>query len=226
MASNGVRFGSIHSFNDLELMLAPFAIPPAEPKLNLLDIPAGDGTLDLTEALGEVKYYDREFIMKFTVNPHSEMTFDEKVTQVSNALNGKEFEITFDRDSDWFWEGRCVVNEHVQNKLIQEITIKAIVKPYKMKKEWTECNGTIKENESSCTVSVENSRKTVVPYMSAGGASYIHFNFEGKAYEFNNNATQIYPEIQLKEGMNEFTFFRTLGSGKQFITILYREGAL
>lgn len=226
MANKGVRFGSIHSWDTLRLILMPFAIPPAEPKMTFLDIPAGDGTLDLTEALGEVKYKDREFVMKFTVDPQSDMTFDEKLTQVSNALNGRAFEIIFDRDSDWLWEGRCIVNEHAQSKVLQEITIKAIVKPYKLKREWTECSGTIQENESSCTVSVENSRKTVVPHMSAGGASNIHFNFEGKAYEFNNLVTQIYPEIQLKEGTNKFTFFRTVGNGKQHFTILYREGAL
>lgn len=225
MTDKGVRFGDIHSFRDLDLILSPFAIPPAEPKINLLDIPAGDGSLDLTEALGEVKYNDREFVMKFTVNPLSEMTFDEKVTQVANALNGKEFEIYFDRDPKWFWEGRCIVSEHAQNKVIQEITIKAIVRPYKTKETWTQHSCMIQEGEAYCITAVENNRKTVVPQIS-GGQAYIKFAFEDKEYTFENLVTNIYPEIQLKEGTNEFIFYRTRENGQQLINITFREGAL
>lgn len=226
MANKGVIFGSIHSWNDLELILAPFVIPPAKPKINLLDIPAGDGSLDLTEALGEVKYEDREFAMKFTVDPNSDMTFDEKLTQVSNALNGRAFEIILDRDPDWFWQGRCIVDDNAQSKVLQEITIKAIVRPYKLKRNWTEYSFTIQESESSKTVSIENSRKTVVPYITIDRGTVLSFNFEGKAYQFDSLTQNRFPEIQLKEGANEFTFFKTVSSGAQRIEFNYREGAL
>ena len=191
----------------------------------MLDIPAGDGSLDLTEALGEIKYNDREFLFKFTVNPLSEMTFDEKITQVSNALNGKACDIILDRDPDWVWEGRCIVNEHLQDKMINQIVIKAIVRPYKLKRNWTEVEGTIQENEGSVTLTLENSRKTVVPWMMIN-SGILHFNFEGKAYEATNPAIHIFPEVQLKEGTNSITFFRTVSSGAQYIDINYREGAL
>ena len=108
----GVSFDNIHSYLDLNLHLAPFVPTPARPKTNYVNLNGGDGSIDLTEAHGEVKYSDREFPIIFTIDPSETMTFDEKVSQVSNALNGKRCKIVFDRDSEYFWEGRCIVDEY------------------------------------------------------------------------------------------------------------------
>ena len=217
MISKGVQFGDIHSYDDLDLLFAPFVIPPAIPKTNLLDIPAGDGSLDLTEALGEVRFNDREFIMKFTVNPHSEMTFDEKVMQVSNLLNGKEMNITLDRDSDWYWQGRCVVNEHSQNKTLNQITIKAIVRPYKLKQVVTTKVFTLSSTPKS--IILTNNRKTVMPeiHCTADGTKII----VGSATYVLAAGTHSLLEIMFTEGNNELTI-----SGTGTITFRYQEGAL
>ena len=217
MISKGVQFGDIHSYDDLDLLFAPFVIPPAIPKTNLLDIPAGDGSLDLTEALDEVRFNDREFIMKFTVNSLSTMTFDEKVMQVSNLLNGKEFKITFDRDSDWYWQGRCVVNEHLQNKTINQITIKAIVRPYKLKQAVTTNVFTLSSTPKS--IMLTNNRKTVMPEIyctedkckiTVGSATYVL-----------QKGSQSLLEIMFTEGKNELII-----SGSGTMTFRYQEGAL
>lgn len=225
MISRGIRFGSIHSYDDLDLILAPFTIPPAIPKTNLLDIPAGDGTLDLTEALGDIRYYDREFVFKFTVNPLSKMTFDEKITQVSNALNGKAFNITLDRDPDWYWEGRCVINEHLQDKMIGQIVIKAIVRPYKLRPEIT--THTLKFNSWDTTVTVmNNGRKAVVPEFHCENIP-LEFTFEGIRYKVDKYSTHIIPDFQLKEGANEIILHEFTGyGGHPNMRLEFREGAL
>lgn len=217
MINRGIQFGDIHSYDNLDLILAPFVIPPAIPKTNLLDIPAGDGSLDLTEALGEVRYKDREFIMKFTVNPLSEMSFDEKVMQVSNLLNGKAFNITLDRDSDWYWQGRCVVNEHLQNKTINQITIKAIVRPYKLKK--TVTTKVVTLSSAAQTVTLTNSRRTVMPEIicSNAGAKIT----VGSATYVLVAGSQSLLEIMLTEGNNTFTV-----SGSGTMIFKYQEGVL
>lgn len=217
MISKGVQFGDIHSYDDLDLLFAPFVIPPAIPKTNLLDIPAGDGSLDLTEALGEVRYNDREFLLKFTVNPLSEMTFDEKVMQVSNLLNGKALNITFDRDADWYWQGRCVVNEHLQNKTINQITIKVIVRPYKLKQAVTEVAFAL--SSTAKTVTLTNNRKTVMPEIicSAAGAKIT----VGSATYVLASGSQSLLEIMFTEGENKVTI-----SGSGTMTFKYQEGAL
>lgn len=133
----GIYFDDIHSFYDLNLILAPFVPVPATAKTNYIEITGGDGSLDLSEALGEIKYKARDFTFTFTINPLDAMTFDEKVSQVSNALNGKRCKITLDRDPDYYWEGRCTVDKYAQDKNLKQISVKATVKPYKLKQNET-----------------------------------------------------------------------------------------
>lgn len=222
--ARGVKFGNIHSYNTLELILMPFAIPPAEPKINLLDIPGGDGSIDLTEALGGVKFKDREFVMKFTVDPRSDMTFDEKVTQVANRLNGRAFKIIFDRDSDYYWEGRCIVSEHAQSKVLQEITIKAIVRPYKMKTEETVVEFDLSSDWKLVTLS-NNGRKTVVPTITCTN--------DGTEVTYNNSELDISVSDTFDAGVHKDPYIQ-LPSGASLIyiagtgtiTFSYREGVL
>ena len=56
---NGIKFDDIHSFYDLNLVLSQVDIPPATAKTSFVDIPGADGSVDMTEALGSVKYKDR-----------------------------------------------------------------------------------------------------------------------------------------------------------------------
>lgn len=134
---NGVYFNELHSYNDFNLIMAPFTPAPAMPKTSYMDIAGGNGSLDFTEAFGEVKFNDRDLKFTFTIDPAETMTFDEKVTQISNALNGKKCKITLDRDADYYWDGRLTVNEYLQNKSIGQIVISATVRPYKLKQQET-----------------------------------------------------------------------------------------
>lgn len=221
----GVKFGDIHSWNDLDLILEPFVIPPAIPKTNLLDIPAGDGSLDLTEALGVIRYHDRELVFNFTVNPLSKMTFEEKITQVSNALNGRAFNIMLDKDPDWYWEGRCIVNEHSQNKMIGKIVVKAIVRPYKLRPEITTHILRFNSWDTTETV-VNNGRKPVVPVFHCENVP-LEFTFEGKRYKVDEYSTHIIPDFQLKEGANEIILHEFTGyGGHPNMHLEFREGAL
>lgn len=226
MINNGVQFGEIHSYNDLDLLLAPFVVPPAVPKTNMLDIPAGDGSLDFTEALGVIRYYDRELVFTFTVNPQSEMTFDEKITQVSNALNGKACNITLDRDADYFWEGRCIVNEHLQDKTINQIVIKAIVRPYKLKQEMVSKRYSVNTIERTYSITL-GGKKPVIPVIRHGG--YIKLTFEGKTYLIDSKSgVTTLPDFQLKVGENEFSLVSAYTDSTASIEVYleFREGEL
>ena len=140
--AKGVSFDNIHSFNDLNLIFAGAEIPPATPKENYIDIPGADSSLDLTEALGEVKYNDRSGCkFTFTMNPDGDLSdeaFEAKKTEISNLLNGTVRKITLDKDPDYYYLGRCTVNGYAQNKKIKQFVISAKVKPYKYRQNKTE----------------------------------------------------------------------------------------
>lgn len=213
----GIYFDDIHSYFDLNLILAPFVLTPAEPKENYIDITGGDGSLDLTEGLGEVKYKDRPFVFLFSVNPSDKMTFDEKVSQVSNALNGKKCKITLDRDPDYYWEGRCKVDKYAQNKALKQISIKATVRPYKLKQNETVASFELSAAEKEITL--KNGRKSVVPEITCtNDNTKVIF---GNVTESLSAGTHKILDIYLKEGNN---ILKVSGSGT--ITFKYQEGEL
>ena len=221
--ARGVKFGDIHSWDNLDLILEPFVVPPAIPKTNLLDIPAGDGSLDLTEAFKVVRYHDRELVFNFTVNPYSNKTFDEKITQVSNALNGKACNIILDRDPDYYWEGRCIVNEHLQDKMIGRIVVKAIVRPYKMKAEETVAEFDLTSDWKQ--VALRNSKKIVAPTITCtnNGTQVVYYNdvLDISVSDTFDAGVHKDPYIQLTHGAN---LIQIAGTGT--ITFKYREGDL
>ena len=214
---NGVYFGSTHSYKDLELILMPFSAAPAVPKTNFVDVPGSDGVLDFTEALGTLVYKAREFSFVFAISPLSTMTYDEKLTQVSNAINGRRFNITLDRDPNYFWDGRCEVTEYLKDKALKQITIKATVQPYKLKKEKT-----IKKVELSgdaVTIILTNGRKKVAPTITCTDPG-VRVDFEGASYALSEGTYKVL-DIQLSEGENTLTV-----DGTGTVEFEYQEGEL
>ncbi len=175
---NGIWFDDTHSYDDLNLILSSVNIPPATPKTNFVDIPGGDGSVDLTEALGEVKFKDRECTFTFTVLPTDD--FEVKKRLVSDWLNGRKFQINLDKDPDYYWIGRCSVSGYASDKKLHNIVVKAVVAPYKLK-----CTQTVVSAKSGekVTVHLRNGRKTVIPTITCTAETTIEFG--GNTFKFN-----------------------------------------
>lgn len=222
MIDRGISFGNIHSYYDLDLILSSASIPPAEAKTNYIDIPGGDGSLDLTEVHGEPKYNDREGCkFTFTMNPSgslSDEAFEAKKTEVSNALNGIKFErIIIDKDPDYYYSGRCRVDDYLSNKRIRQIVVSARLSPYKYRTEITELSFGISSTESE--VIIKNSRKTVVPEIICTDDE-TKVVFGGIETMLSAGSHKIL-DIQFKDGDN---ILKLSGSGT--VTIKFREADL
>ena len=213
---NGVSFGDVHSYHDLNLILAPFTPTPATPQTNFLKVPGRTGTLDLTEAHGEVKFDDRSFTFAFTINPGDDLSFDERLSVVSNALNGKRCKITLDRDPDYYWIGRCTVNQYQRNKNIGTIEVTATVNPYKLKQNPSVVSVVL--SSAARNIVLENDRMSAVPTIECTGSAVVVFG--GTTYNLSAGTRKIL-DIRLMEGDNVFTV-----SGTGTITFTWQEGAL
>lgn len=217
MIETGISFGKVHSYYDLNLVLSKVNIPPALPKTNYVDLPGGNGSLDLTEAHGEVKFEDRDCEFTFSVHPSETMTFEEKKTEVSNALNGRQCDITLDKDEDFYYSGRCTVNEYLQDKRLLQIVVTAKVKPYKMKQ--TETVVSFDLSAEPKEVILMNRRKSVVPEITCTHDNTVVV-FGGVTYSLAAGTYKVL-DIFLKEGSNELKV-----SGEGTIEFRYREGEL
>jgi hypothetical protein len=219
MIETGVLFNNIHSFFDLNLILSIVEISPAKPKETYVDIPGADGSLDLTEAHGEVKYSDRTINLTFTMNPAgdlSERAWEEKKTEVSNALNGLACRITLDKDPDYYWQGRCSLDSFKSNKRVRQFVIVATVRPYKWKQSETVASFAL--SSTAQAVNIRNGRKSVCPVITCTETATVVFN--GNTFSFNAGSHKNL-NIRFTEGNNEVTI-----SGKGQVTFTYQEGDL
>lgn len=134
--ARGTDFGGIHSHRDLNLIQQTVEVDPAEPKLNLVEIPGADGAVDMTEQpAGRVTYNTRKITWTFALYPGE--SWDAKHQQVSNALNGRKCNITLDTDPGYYYQGRLSVTKHKIDNTLRQITVVAICQPYKLKQDQT-----------------------------------------------------------------------------------------
>lgn len=195
MSMQGIKFNDIHSYYDLNLILSQCSISPAEPKTNYIEIPGADGSLDLSEALGEIKYKDRKGTLVFSVLPDAG-DFEEIKSKISNLLNGVYFEkITLDKDPDFYYQGRCSVNDWKCDKRIGQITVDLKLNPWKTKTELT----VIDASSMTQTVNLFNAGKPVVPYVDLLAPATIEF--DGNLWELSEGMYTV-PDFILKTGDN------------------------
>lgn len=220
MIETGVLFDNIHSFRDLNLILSAVDIPPAKPKTTYVDVPGADGSVDLTEANGEVKFSDRNIKFTFTMNPMgdlSEAAWTAKMTEVSNRLNGQRFKITLDKDFNFYWLGRCTVDSYKSNKKVRQIVVTAKVSPYKLKRSETKL--TFKLTSSPKKFNIVNARKSVCPVIECTGSAKITFG--AATISINAGMGYKFLDIVLVEGNNQLEI-----SGSGTVTFRFQEGEL
>ena len=214
---NEVFFDGIASFRDWGIYLSSIVIDDPKPKEIYVDIPNGDGALDLTEALtGEVHYESRPFEAVFTIKPETYSV--ELVRYLRSYLNGKQRTIRTKEEPGYYLIGRCATSIK-KDGVLAVLTVKATCQPWKYKNDVTAINTTIGASGTT-TLNLTNERKRVIPTITASAAVTIAFN--GQTISVNAG-TQRLTNIALSYGDNLLTI-----TGAEGTTVLfeYQEGAL
>jgi len=210
----GVKFADFHSWDDFSLILSEKKIGTPPPKTEVIDIPGGDGVLDLTEFSGETKYNNRtlEFVFSTKV-PQSE--FLDLFSRVQNALHGQKMRIVLDEDAEWYYVGRITVSEWKANKAIGKLTIDCDCEPYK-----TKINETVVfvEVAEETTVNLSNSKKRVVPTIDITGT--VNLTYGANYYALTDGRYDL-PAVLLENGNNTIIL-----SGTGTATFTYLERGL
>ena len=215
----GTDFGGVHSYIDLHLIQQKVDVQPAEPKLNLIDIPGADGSKDLsTQPAGRVTFGDRKLTWTFALYPGE--VWEEKHRQVSGALNGKYCRITLDSDPDYYYLGRLAVKSYNVDNQLRQITIEATCRPYMLRQQET----VVRVSNLSTTyrtLDLVNDRKPAIPIITVTAETTLRWN--GGMVTISPGTHKIL-DIELQEGVNKLEARVTSGTGS--ITLTYQEGAL
>ena len=105
-----VTFGDKKSYDDWGLILTKYPnIEPPEPRTYTVEVPGGNGSMDLTEAFGGVTYEDRALEFRFkAVKKRDEIP--PLLQEIQAALHGKRMQIVLDSDPDYYYDARVTVD--------------------------------------------------------------------------------------------------------------------
>lgn len=116
MISNGVTIKvdntSYHSFNDFGLAIGNNdCVGAPEVETHYVEIPGMNGFLDLSEVIaGRPTYTHREIKIELGGKRTPE-TWDTEISTIRELFHGKNVQLIFDYDSDYFYEGRAYIED-------------------------------------------------------------------------------------------------------------------
>lgn len=125
-----------NSFSDWGLSkTSRTVITPPQIKSMTVDIPGGDGSIDLSDALtGDVAYQNRTYTDNF-VFIGDRRNRERKINEISSALCGDIFEIEIDALPGWVYVGRPVItNIDKSSDCFLHITVSCEIEPYRYEK--------------------------------------------------------------------------------------------
>ena len=158
------------SFENWGLLLTSVTLSPPAPKTHLVDVPGGDGSIDLTEALtGDIAYGDRSQTFEFAVPvPDS---FETAKTRISNCVHGRRLAYRLSWDPGYTYYGRFAVKSYEESPGVGRIALDVVADPYKTRntqsRRLNACGGRMYRLESG--------RKPVQPVIECGTPTRVTF---------------------------------------------------
>ena len=206
---NTVTFGTLNSYDDLNLILSSKTIGSPSPKVNILEVPDSDKVLDFSEFSGEIHYSQRQLKFTFTaIDPYME---DDAT--IKNALHGRRMNITLDDIEGYYFTGRLSVGDWQINKKLATVEITADCDPWKYKTYETIITA------ANGTATLANARKPVVPKITTSGAATI--SWTGGSASLSAGTDLIVPELVVPAGNTAITI-----TGDATVSFKYREAVL
>ena len=204
----------INTYEDWGLILNNIDNPLPTPKTDYIANSGGDGTIDNTEVLDEIKYNDRTIKFSFTMGDKFNDIENVK-SKIANYVHGKRFKIVSYIDLEHYYIGRISIEDFAINKATGTFKLVALCKPYKYKKNITSYTYEI---DNIRLINIFNERKYVAPKITL--SSNMIIEFENNTYSLESGTHKVL-NIYLKQGIN---ILKISGSG--IFKIEYQEASL
>lgn len=157
--NTGITFivgsNTYHTYTDFNLrQLADITIGMPSPKTHVIDsVPGLDGPIDLTEAMGRLRYDNRQLSFVFE---SQDTNYDEWAvicSRVASAIHGHYAKVILDTDPGYYYEGRVSVDGIQKTELVSsEIRISVDAKPYKKQVNAASTNYTLRNETKQITI--------------------------------------------------------------------------
>lgn len=107
-----ITFGGTATYDDLGLVIVgePKLEPP-EVKAEMVDVPGGDGSIDLSEFSGDVRYGDREMEFELLLTQRDPQALERERTDLMRTFHGQRAQFTLSWDPGYTYTGRAAFNE-------------------------------------------------------------------------------------------------------------------
>ena len=234
MAIKGVMFGNKHSFRDWGLYLnSRPRISPARAKTVYIDIPGGNGVIDLTESLyGEVVYENRTIECSFSIF-NKKMEWTSLFSEIQSYLQGQRLQIILDDDMNYYYEGRAEIDEWRSDKVTSTIVIRANVEPFKKEinsygQDWLWdpfdfVDGIIYDAritiQGKTEIELDVRRMPIIPTFRATAAMTV--TYEKQSYSIPANKDTVIYDIRLTEGKQKLAV-----TGNGTLIVSFKNGVL
>ena len=120
LPNNRLIVGGVDISEEYGLILMDgYTLTPPASKRYTVDVPGGNGLIDLTDVLGDVAYSNRQQSFNFAVlrdetdSPIETIQQYEKIkTRISNDLHGRKFKYQMTMDPGYIYEGRFEIKDY------------------------------------------------------------------------------------------------------------------
>lgn len=189
----------LDTLKDLGLHMEVTENNPPEPKFYTVDIPGGDGNINLTRVLTQDTVYDNRTIkLKFTLAQPG-YDFEKFKTMLYGMWHGQEKDFSFSFDEPYTYHGWFSFKTQTRKGHLKQMELTIDADPYKKK-------GTKLENfnvTDGFVANLDSGRKRVQPTFEFSADTIVVF--EGNRYVVPKG-THTINDVWFKFGINEVTF--------------------
>jgi hypothetical protein len=197
-------------------------LSPAEQKTNFVDIPGGDGSLELSTVLtdGIPKYKDRTLTVTLECSAGTRLTRESTIKAMINQLDGMSLDIKLPDDTAHYITGLVHVAREYNDLAHAAVTLTAICKPWKWATAEKQASLTV-GNETKTLTLTNSGRRPVVPTLIVSGPPIpLEFEYNGATISLTPGTYQ-WPELLLTPGSHTLTV-----TGNGGLIVKYREAVL
>ena len=208
--------GGFHTWRDFHAVIQNLDIVGSPtPNTNYVDVPGGNGHIDLTEALtGDVTYSNRTLTFELVMKT-SPSLWPQIESRIYNSLHGKAVQVILDEEPSHYFYGRVTVESSARSRTAGQVNLSVDCEPYRYEIQETSVTFT---GDAERQYVLTNDRMWVVPVITASKACSMVY---GSSIIRLEEGEQKIADCILKEGDTQLYIF-----GDASVTFRYRKGCL